>query len=212
MINDMFIEQKNDEYEYPVMATQEDIDRLQGGDKRSSRITGITIKLDGDATGLNKALDGIEKNLKSTQRSLSDVNKLLKLDPKNTTLLEQKQKLLAKSIEETETKLKTLRTASDQAAESVKKYDAWKQAYDPIQKEIDQTREKIDELKKNMSEMKDAGEVDTDEYKKLETELADSTKKLQNLRKEAQKVNDTFGNPISPEQFDALQRLSLIHI
>lgn len=28
MINDMFIEQKNDEYEYPVMATQEDIDRL----------------------------------------------------------------------------------------------------------------------------------------------------------------------------------------
>lgn len=28
MINDMFIEMKNDEYEYPVIATQEDIDRL----------------------------------------------------------------------------------------------------------------------------------------------------------------------------------------
>lgn len=28
MINDMFIEMKNDEYEYPVTATQEDIDRL----------------------------------------------------------------------------------------------------------------------------------------------------------------------------------------
>ena len=28
MVNDMFIEMKNDEYEYPVVATQEDIDRL----------------------------------------------------------------------------------------------------------------------------------------------------------------------------------------
>ena len=28
MVNDMFIEMKNDEYEYPVVATQEDIERL----------------------------------------------------------------------------------------------------------------------------------------------------------------------------------------
>ena len=28
IINDMFVEMKNDEYDYPVMATQEDIDRL----------------------------------------------------------------------------------------------------------------------------------------------------------------------------------------
>lgn len=28
MVNDMFIEMKNDEYEYPVLATQEDIDKL----------------------------------------------------------------------------------------------------------------------------------------------------------------------------------------
>ena len=28
MVNDMFIEMKNDEYEYPVVATQADIDNL----------------------------------------------------------------------------------------------------------------------------------------------------------------------------------------
>lgn len=28
LVNDMFIEMKNDEYDYPVLATQEDIDRL----------------------------------------------------------------------------------------------------------------------------------------------------------------------------------------
>ena len=28
LVNDMFIEMKNDEYDYPVLATQEDVDRL----------------------------------------------------------------------------------------------------------------------------------------------------------------------------------------
>lgn len=28
LVNDMFIESKNDEYKYPVIATQADIDRL----------------------------------------------------------------------------------------------------------------------------------------------------------------------------------------
>lgn len=28
MVNDIFVELKNDDYEYPVVATQEDIDRL----------------------------------------------------------------------------------------------------------------------------------------------------------------------------------------
>lgn len=28
MVNDMFVELKNDEYDYPVMATQQDIDAL----------------------------------------------------------------------------------------------------------------------------------------------------------------------------------------
>ena len=28
MVNDMFVEMKNDEYEYPIVATQEDIDSL----------------------------------------------------------------------------------------------------------------------------------------------------------------------------------------
>ena len=28
MVNDMFIEMENDEYKYPLIATQEDIDRL----------------------------------------------------------------------------------------------------------------------------------------------------------------------------------------
>ncbi len=60
----------------------------------TKRIKGITIELNGDATGLDKALKGLDKQLNQTESSLKDVNRLLKLDPGNTELLRQKQELL----------------------------------------------------------------------------------------------------------------------
>ena len=59
----------------------------------ANRIKGITVEIGGDTTKLSKALEGVNKNIKSTQTQLKDVEKLLKLDPKNTELLSQKQKL-----------------------------------------------------------------------------------------------------------------------
>lgn len=63
----------------------------------ANRIKGITVEIGGDTTKLSKALEGVNKNIKNTQSQLKDVEKLLKLDPKNTELLSQKQKLLADS-------------------------------------------------------------------------------------------------------------------
>ena len=70
---------------------------------------GITVEIGDDTTGLDKALKGVNNNIRSTQSSLRDVNRLLKLDPKNTTLLSQKQKLLKKSIGHTKEKLEGLK-------------------------------------------------------------------------------------------------------
>ena len=67
----------------------------------ANRIKGITVEIGGDTTKLSKALESVNKNIKNTQIQLKDVEKLLKLDPKNTELLSQKQKLLADSISAT---------------------------------------------------------------------------------------------------------------
>ena len=64
----------------------------------ANRIKGITVEIGGDTTKLSKALESVNKNIKNTQIQLKDVEKLLKLDPKNTELLSQKQKLLAESL------------------------------------------------------------------------------------------------------------------
>ena len=144
--------------------------------------------------------------MSSTQRSLKDVNKLLKLDPSNTTLLTQKQQLLQKEIEETNTKLKALKRANEKAGESVKNYDAWEKAYEPIRQEMDKTETSISKLKKKMKELEDVGDIDTEEYKRLQSELKESNRHLKELQKQAKETGDEFGNPISTSQYDALQR------
>ena len=63
----------------------------------ANRIKGITVEIGDDTTKLSEALEGVNKNIKNTQIQLKDVKKLLKLDPKTTELLSQKQKLLADS-------------------------------------------------------------------------------------------------------------------
>lgn len=172
----------------------------------ADRVKGITVEIGGDVTGLNKALSGTNKEIKSTQAQLKDVEKLLKLDPTNTTLLEQKQRLLADAMGETKSKLETLKKANDQVAGSVKNYDAWKKAYDPIQEEIKETNDKLKELKAQRQELNDSGKMNTDEFKELQAEIDKTTAELKNLKSEAKKVSEEFGNPISQSQYDALQR------
>lgn len=65
----------------------------------ANRIMGITVEIGGDTDKLQIALKCVNGQIKSTQQRLKDVDKLLKLDPGNTKLLAQKQKLLAVGLE-----------------------------------------------------------------------------------------------------------------
>ena len=63
-----------------------------------NRIMGIIVEIGGYSTKLQTALKGVNGQIKSTQQQLKDVDKLLKLDPGNTELRAQKQKLLAEAV------------------------------------------------------------------------------------------------------------------
>lgn len=118
------------------------------------RIKGITVVIGGDTTGLDKALKGIDKELSETQRSLKDVNRLLKLDPKNTQLLEQKQRLLKEAIQETEKRLETLKNADKQAKRQLDSGDLGRDKYDALQREIIDTENKLKSLNNEFKGMK----------------------------------------------------------
>lgn len=175
----------------------------------ADRIKGITIEIGGDTTGLNKALSGVNKEISSTQGQLKDVERLLKLDPTNTELLRQKQKLLAEAVQGTKGKLDTLKEANKQVAESASNYDAWKEKYDPIKKQIDETKKKLGDLKeqsRNADEQLANGEISQEKYDAIQEEVKKTSSELKTLQKLAKEVSDEFGNPVAPEQYDALQR------
>lgn len=86
----------------------------------ADRIKGITVQIGGDTTGLSKALSGVNKQIKTTQNELKDVEKLLKMDPGNTKLLEQKQRLLASAAAESKTKLDSLKAAEKEVQQQFK--------------------------------------------------------------------------------------------
>ena len=86
----------------------------------ADRIKGITVQIGGDTTGLSKALSGVNKQIKDTQSQLKDVNKLLKLDPGNVKMLEQKQRLLSDAVSESKSKLDALKGAEEQVKQQFK--------------------------------------------------------------------------------------------
>ena len=122
----------------------------------SQRIKGITIKLGADTTDLQKSLSGVDKSLANTQKKLKDIDKLLKLDPKNTELLEQKQKALSSAIGDTETRLKTLKDASKEAEEALKSGAMTQDQYDGLQREIVETENALKDLKQEAKDTEDA--------------------------------------------------------
>ncbi len=114
----------------------------------SNRVKGITVEINGSTTGLDKALSGVNKNLKDTQAKLKDVDRLLKLDPKNTVLLEQKQRLLKDSIAQTKEKLQSLKSVQDQMETGLKDASVTQDQYDAWQREIAETEHALKDLEK----------------------------------------------------------------
>lgn len=81
--------------------------------------------------------------IKSTQTALKDVEKLLKMDPGNTELLAQKEKLLAQAVDETKQKLETLKTAAEQANTALANGDISQEQYDALQRKIVETEQNV---------------------------------------------------------------------
>jgi len=112
---------------------------------RGSRIKGITIELDANVAPLQKALSNVDKSLTKTQDNLKDINKLLKLDPKNTELLRQKQQELERAIGVTKTRLDVLREAYSKLESN--KDGTLTEGQKALQREIAETEQRLSSLK-----------------------------------------------------------------
>ena len=118
----------------------------------ASRIKGITVEIGGDTTGLDRALKGVQSTLRQTTSQLRDVQRLLKLDPANTELLTQKQRLLKDAISQTKEKLSALKDAQAQAKQQLEDGDLGQDKYDALCREIEATEQDLRKLESRAAE------------------------------------------------------------
>lgn len=146
-------------------------------------IKGIVVEIGGDTSGLQNALKKVNSATSSLSKELRGINSMLKLDPKNTDLLAQKQTVLKNNIKETTKYLDGLKQTQQEYIKSGG--DLNSANYRSLQREIILTENKLKELKieasnwtqmsKNLGEisnkLKKIGDVATNVGRKLTTSL-----------------------------------------
>lgn len=151
-----------------------------------SSIKGITIKIGGDTTGLDKALKETNKKSRELESELKAVDKSLKLDPNNVTLVKQKQDLLKDSIKETKSKLDVLKEAQSQVTAQYKKGEIDAGQYRAFQRELETTKSKLSSLKDEKKNIHVIG-----------TAFKEAKDKVEPVIKKVEKVGSVIGGATS---------------
>lgn len=112
-------------------------------------IKGIIVEIGGDTSGLQKALKSVNSATASLSKELRGINSLLKLDPKNTELLAQKQTVLKENIAQTTKKVEELKKAQQMFIESGGNLNSAE--YRNLQREIISTENRLKELNLEVS-------------------------------------------------------------
>ena len=123
-----------------------------------ANIKGIMVEIGGDTSNLQNALKKVNSSTASLSKELKGINSLLKLDPKNTELLSQKQTALKQNIEQTSKKLEELKNAQEMADSTIASGGKISQEnYRNLQREIFVTENKLNSLKAEASNWSKAG-------------------------------------------------------
>ena len=137
-----------------------------------AKVRGITIELSADASGVSKALQTVNKNISSTSKELRDIDKLLKLDPTNVTLLAQKHEALQRQITNTRDKLDLLKKAEEDLQKEMKDggTEEQKKQLAALQREIISTEKDLDKYTDQLDETGKETDQLTQAEKKAEEE------------------------------------------
>lgn len=145
-------------------------------------IKGLIVEIGGDTSGLQKALKSVNSATSSLSKELRGVNSLLKLDPSNTTLLAQKQKILANEIDSTSKKLEALKNAQNQADNAMKNgAKISEENYRNLQREIVKTENDLKQLQLQASKWTQAG-----------AKIEEFSNKIKNVSKTLDNLGNTF--------------------
>jgi phage-related minor tail protein len=156
-------------------------------------VRGINVVISGDTTRLGKALEDVNKKSKDIQNELRQVDRLLKLDPTNTTLLAQKQQLLSQAIESTSEKLNRLKLAQQQVAEQFARGEISEGQYRAFQREIAKTEQELQRFQERLQETNEIIEKQPSAWSRLQERLDGVAQRLQEVGNRIRGVAKSLG-------------------
>lgn len=159
-------------------------------------IKGITVEIDGNATGLGAALKDLEKESNTLGSSLKAVNKALELDPTNTELLAEKQKILADSVDTTSKKLRVLEDVQDQIKKQYADGEIGQAAYIDFQREIVYTTDKLKRLEKAAENAENGIDDSGDEANRTSGEFRGLASSAKSADDSGASLGETFGGVV----------------
>lgn len=127
--------------EREIKATETDIRKFD------KALSNLKLK-ESDFANLSAKIKRINEDLKRTRGGLDEVNKALKLDPKNVDLLKAKHELLNDAILQTKHKLELVQVAQREAEKEFEKGSIGRDEYAKLSAEVVNTKKELKELTK----------------------------------------------------------------
>lgn len=160
----------------------------------ANRVKGIVVEIGGDTTSLSKAISSVSAEARDTQNELKKIEKLLKMDPTNVTLLKQKQELLNQSIEKTEDVVKALKDAKDKAdADMANGTEVNEKAYRELERQIEANEIKLRDARQEADKVARAlNDIDDDEIRDVAEAAENAEESLEGAKKEAADFGDVL--------------------
>lgn len=158
----------------------------------AGNIKGIKIEIDGDTQPLQKALKNVNKAATDASQELRQIDKALKFDTGNVTLLTQKQEVLQKQVATTKEKLETLRQAQSQVEQQFKNGDIGADQYRAFQREVEVTQNVLKGYESKLASVNQALESNGNATKSNQTQLKELQNEQKQLASESEKVVSSF--------------------
>ena len=158
----------------------------------AGNIKGIKIEIDGDTQPLQKALKNVNKAATDATQELRQIDKALKFDTGNVTLLTQKQELLQKQVSNTKEKLETLRQAQSQVEQQFKSGNIGADQYRAFQREVETTKNVLEGYKGKLANVNQALSENGNATQSNKSQLQNLQKEQTRLASESEKVVSSF--------------------
>ena len=158
----------------------------------AGNIKGIKIEIDGDTQPLQKALKNVNKAATDATQELRQIDKALKFDTGNVTLLTQKQELLQKQVSTTKEKLETLRQAQSQVEQQFKSGNIGADQYRAFQREVETTKNVLKGYEGKLANVNQALAENGNATQSNKSQLQNLQKEQNRLAGESEKVVSSF--------------------